>query len=92
MTLMMAVTIKIMACFGAWLSTCHICSLQVKIVSELEERAFPAARKRRQSSGSSKVTTDTPIITIIIDITIDLIGVVVIVIIIVAITIVFRLD
>ena len=25
-------------------------------MSELEERAFPAARKRRQSSGSSKVS------------------------------------
>ena len=31
--------------------------LKVKIVSELEERAFPAARKRRQSSGSSKVVS-----------------------------------
>ena len=29
---------------------------EVKIVSALEERAFPAARKRRQSSGSSKVS------------------------------------
>ena len=46
--------VRIRRSFG--MEILEIIKFEVKIVSALEERAFPAARKRRQSSGSSKVS------------------------------------